>query len=269
MNRHPLGKGRQTLGPRSFLLPVPSLLWLLLPAVLWAFLTNSTLRAASDFDQARKAYEQGDLPGAVAGFERALQGAPGGVGVLYNLGNARYRQGEMGRALAAWRQAQWITPRDPALRHNLDLIRRRLNQPEPPFWRRWLAWFTLDEWAVSAVVLVWAWSLWRIVVRFRPRSADSLSGIRGALGLVAAAVLVAWVSAWVCAFHGPNAAIAGREVPARYGPLEESDVAVTFTDGTEVRVEQSRNGWVRVVDAEGRGGWVQGLQVARHHPRIP
>lgn len=269
MTRHHPGSRRRTLGPDGFLLPGPRLLWLFLPSVLWTFLTISTLRAASDFDQARKAYEQGDLPGAVAGFERALQGAPGGVGVLYNLGNARYRQGEMGRALAAWRQAQWITPRDPALRHNLDLIRRRLGQPESPFWRRWLAWFTLDEWAVSAVVLVWAWSLWRMVVRLRPRSADSLSGIRRLLGFVAAAVLVAWVSAWVCAISGPNAAIAGREVAARYGPLEESDIAVNFADGTEVRVEQSRNGWVRVVDAEGRGGWVQGLQVARHHPLIP
>jgi tetratricopeptide (TPR) repeat protein len=89
--------------------------------------------AASDFDQARKAYEQGNQEEAVAGFERALRGAPGGVGVLYNLGNARFRQGELGRALAAWRQAEWITPRDPALRHNLDLIRRRLGQPEVAF----------------------------------------------------------------------------------------------------------------------------------------
>jgi hypothetical protein len=24
-----------------------------------------------------------------------------------------------------------------------------------------------------------------------------------------------------------------------------------------------------VVDAEGRSGWIQGLQVARYHPRIP
>jgi hypothetical protein len=225
--------------------------------------------AASDFDQARKAYEQGDQEAAVAGFERALQGAPGGVGVLYNLGNARFRQGEMGRALAAWRQAQWITPRDPALRHNLDLICRRLGQPEVPLWKRGLGFLTLDEWAVSAVLLVWAWSGWQIFVGIRPGLADSGSGVRRVLGVSAAFVLGAWLSAWVSIHRGPNAAVAGKEVAARFGPLDESDIAVNFPDGTEVRVEQSRNGWVRVVDAEGRGGWIQGLQVARYHPRIP
>ena len=236
---------------------------------LWVMLLMGSTWAASDFDQARKAYEQGNPTEAVAGFERALSGAPGGVGVLYNLGNARFRQGEMGRALAAWRQAEWITPRDPALRHNLDLIRRRLSQSEPPFWKQWLLLLTLDEWAVVAGVLVWVWSGWQIFIRIKPRLADSGSGVRWLLGAVAAVALGGWVTAWILVQQGPNAAIAGKEVPARFGPLEESDIAVNFADGTEVRVEQYRNGWVRVSDAEGRGGWIPGLQVARYHPRIP
>lgn len=235
---------------------------------IWVLLLVLPSRAASEFDQARKAYEQGDPAAAVAGFERALSGAPGGVGVLYNLGNARFRQGEMGRALAAWRQAEWITPRDPALRHNLDLIRRRLGQPEPPFWHRWIGFLTLDEWAGACLVLVWLWSGWHLLIRLKPGLADSGSGVRGVLGGVAIAVLGVWVSAWITVQRGPNAAIAGKEVPARYGPLEESDTVVNFADGTEVRVEQSHNGWLRVVDAEGRGGWVPGLQVARFHPLI-
>jgi tetratricopeptide (TPR) repeat protein len=164
----------------------------------------SAVWAASDFDQARKAYENGDQEAAVAGFERALQGAPGGVGVLYNLGNARFRQGELGRALAAWRQAEWITPRDPALRHNLDLIRRRLGQPEVPFWKRGLGWLTLDEWAVSAVLLVWAWSGWQIFVGIRPGWADSGSGVRRVLGVAAAAMVGAWLSAWAKLLTGPQ-----------------------------------------------------------------
>lgn len=238
-------------------------------ACLWALLSAGPVRAASDFDQARKAYEQGQYAEAVSGFERALQGAPGGVGVLYNLGNARFQQGELGRALAAWRQAQWITPRDPALRHNLDLIRRRLGRPEPEFWRRWLLWWTLDEWGVGAVGLVWAWVGWQIVVRLRPESARSGAGLRRAVGGMALLVVLGWASAWVSVVRGPNAAIAGREVAARYGPLDESEIAARFADGAEVRVEEQRNGWLRVSDAEGRGGWVQGLEVARYHPRIP
>lgn len=234
----------------------------------WLFLPIAPARAVSDFDQARKAYEQGDWATAVAGFERALHGAPGGVGVLYNLGNARYRQGELGRALAAWRQAEWITPRDPALRHNLELIRRRLGQPEVPFWRRWSAGLTLDEWAVCAVALVWVWAGWQVLGRLRPGWARWGAGLRAALGVLAAIVLAGWAGAGMSMLRGPNAAIAGREVAARYGPLDESDIAVNFADGTEVRVEQARNGWFRVVDADGRGGWVSGLQLARYHLEI-
>lgn len=236
---------------------------------LCVLLFAGSARAASDFDQARKAYEQGQYAEAVSGFERALHGAPGGVGVLYNLGNARFQQGELGRALAAWRQAQWITPRDPALRHNLDLIRRRLGRPEPELWRRWLNWWTLDEWGMAAVCLVWAWAGWQIVVRLRPESARSGGGLRGILGGMAVLVVLGWGAAWVSVVLGPNAAIAGREVAARYGPLDESEIATRFADGAEVRVEEDRNGWVRVTDAEGRGGWIPGLQVARFHPAIP
>jgi tetratricopeptide (TPR) repeat protein len=241
--------------------------WVL--AFLWLFLSAGVARAASEFDQARKAYDEGRFGEAVSGFERSLQGAPGGVGVLYNLGNARFRQGEMGRALAAWRQAQWITPRDPALRHNLDLIRRRLGQSGIPVWRRWLEWWTLDEWGGGAVALVWAWSVWGVLIRLRPGLARIGAGLRGLLGGFAALVVAGWIAAWVCVVRGPNAAIAGREVVARYGPLEESEIANRFTDGAEVRVEEHRNGWVRVSDAEGRGGWIQGLQVARYHPWLP
>jgi hypothetical protein len=128
---------------------------------------------------------------------------------------------------------------------------------------------TLDEWAVSAVFLVWAWSGWQLLVGIRPGLADSGSGVRRVLGVAAALVVVAWVSDWVLIYRGPNAAVAGKEGSARFGPLDESDIAVNFPDGTEVRIEQSRNEWVRVVDAEGRGGWMQGQHVARYHPRIP
>ncbi|MFM7556249.1 MAG: SH3 domain-containing protein, partial [Verrucomicrobiota bacterium] len=102
-----------------------------------------------------------------------------------------------------------------------------------------------------------------------PGCAGTGSGVRAVLGGMAALVAAGWLTAWVSVVRGPNAAIAAREVPARFGPLEESDIAVNLADGTEVRVEQHRNGWLRVVDAEGRGGWVQGFQVARYHLSIP
>ena len=66
--------------------------------------------AASDFDQARKAYEQGDQEAAVAGFERALQGAPGGVGVLYNLGNAYYMKQDYEKSINAYLLALKLNP---------------------------------------------------------------------------------------------------------------------------------------------------------------
>jgi tetratricopeptide (TPR) repeat protein len=64
--------------------------------------------------------------------------------VYYNLGNAYYRAGEFGRAIAAYRKAKPYRARDPYLEANLQqalsVAPGRLPQPPLPWWRHVLFW---------------------------------------------------------------------------------------------------------------------------------
>src|SRR5262249_8174739 len=59
--------------------------------------------------------------------------------VYYNLGNAYFRAGEYGRAIAAYRKAKPYRPRDPYLEANLrqalSVAPGRLKESPPPWWR--------------------------------------------------------------------------------------------------------------------------------------
>jgi tetratricopeptide (TPR) repeat protein len=72
--------------------------------------------------------------------------------VYYNLGNAYFRAGEYGRAIAAYRKAKTYRPRDPYLEANLQqaLSTAPGHLPEPPlpWWRHvlfWSGWLSFPE----------------------------------------------------------------------------------------------------------------------------
>src|SRR6476660_2313963 len=77
--------------------------------------------------------------------------------VYYNLGNAYFRAGEHGRAIAAYRKAKVYRPRDPYLeanlRQTLSVTPGRLTEPPPAWWRHvlfWSGWLSFPEKAYGA-----------------------------------------------------------------------------------------------------------------------
>jgi hypothetical protein len=77
--------------------------------------------------------------------------------VYYNLGNAYFRAGEYGRAIAAYRKAKLYRPRDPYLEANLRqalaVAPGRLPEPPVPWWRHvlfWSGWLSFPEKAYGA-----------------------------------------------------------------------------------------------------------------------
>src|SRR5262245_64763429 len=84
-----------------------------------AFLAGLPVRAAdmaSDFDAANKLYEQGRFSEAAAAYEKLLKAGAPPEAIHFNLGNAWFKAGQIGRAIAEWRRAERSSPRDPNVR---------------------------------------------------------------------------------------------------------------------------------------------------------
>ena len=71
------------------------------------------------FADAAKAYDENRLPEAIAGWQALADEGQALPEVLFNLGNAYYRHGDLGEAILAYRRAQRLAPRDPDVRANL------------------------------------------------------------------------------------------------------------------------------------------------------
>lgn len=215
--------------------------------------TGASPPPAASFDAANRLYEQQKYVEAARAFEALLRQQPTAA-VWFNLGNARLQSGEVGRAIAAYRHARRLEPRAADVSANLATARARVGLPGPAldFLQRWLS---PDGWALLALATVFGWLGVQAAREVSPAFRRTTGGLVKTLGLaavlgVAAAALVAW------SVRGAHAVVTRADAPARFGPVEESQVAFTLPDGAEVRVLAQRPGWLQVRDRAGRAGWV-------------
>lgn len=200
-----------------------------------------------------EAFESGDLDGAIDTWSEAVDGGAPSGRLLYDLGNAWYRKGDLPRAVACYRAAQRLRPRDGNVHHNLALARADLSGlPEPvgPL-PGWTALLTVGELALGGFALTvlgsgatLAW--WRRRVR-----AWLTAGV-----LLVAVGLGLSVTAWVGGSHGAVAVVVDSTVAVRDAPAAEAGARHELEPGSELRILDSLGDFHLVVDGNGRRGWV-------------
>lgn len=228
------------------------LLWLLLLSV-----STVAAQPAAEFEAANKLFEQGKFSDAAAAYEKLLTNGPTAA-LHFNLGNARFKSGQPGRAIFHYHHALRLAPRDPDSRGNLQFARRSLGATgEENLGQHLLRLHTLDEWAWLAGAGLGAWFLLLALGETLPARRAAFAGLTksfGVLSLVLTALLGA--AHWERSATRLAVVVVG-EAPARPGPLAESKVAFTLRDGTEVAVLDSKDDWLHVRDAGLRAGWVR------------
>jgi tetratricopeptide (TPR) repeat protein len=230
-----------------------------------AWLPMCSRAALSDaaFESANKLYEEGKFAQAAAAYESLVKSGQASAALYFNQGNAWFKSGQIGRAIAAYRQAEQLSPRDPDLRANLQFARNQTPSPTlwPSRWQRWLDRLTLNEWTLLAAGAVWLWLLLLAVLQWRPALKPAL---RGYVYSLAAMVVL------LCACVGASlretrfvrsAIVVAPEAAVRFTPLAESQTAFTVHDGAEMRVLDQKDEWLQVSAGPRRVGWLRRDQV--------
>jgi len=211
------------------------------------------------FDEGNRLYEQRKYSEAIAAYQSALTNGAASAELLFNLANACFKNGEVGRAILNYRKAAQLAPRDPDTQANLrfarDSISGSTSVPETMLDRA-AELFTLNELTVGATLLFWIWLALLIARQFRPvirPQVRTITTIAGALFLLGTAwLLTAWVHS-----RQETAIVVAREAIVPLGPLDESQTAFTAPDGTEMRLLDRRDKWIEVSDRQNRVGWVK------------
>ncbi|HYV31015.1 MAG TPA: tetratricopeptide repeat protein [Candidatus Binatia bacterium] len=239
---------------------------------LWAFAGRANDLSAT-FDAANRLYEQGKYSEAAVAYERLIQSGERSETLYFNLGDAFFKAGQLGRAIAAWRQGELLAPRDPGLRFNLQFARKRISGSDPAVsaaWQRALTALTLNEWTVLTSIALWIWFLLLALREVGPTLRQALSGYTATAGAAAFILAACIASAANLQLNSTTAVVTVPEAIARSGPFEEAKVLRQLRDGVELTVLDQfdlTNGgekqtWLQVRDTANQTGWLKGDQVA-------
>jgi len=220
------------------------------------------------FKEANRLYDQGQVAEAIAAYQKI---EPKTAHVWFNLGNAWFRQNQLGQAILNYERARRLTPRDPDVLANLRFAEQRagveeINTPARALSRHLEAFAmsrTLNEWALYQLLALWGVLLsvaaWVWFPRLRTLAVTL--GVITAVGFGLAAGLLAY--RWQTEHRSPLAVVVANQTPARFAPLADATVHVTLIEGTKVRIREDRDQWIFVERADGQQGWVKADSIAR------
>jgi tetratricopeptide (TPR) repeat protein len=216
----------------------------------------------AQFEDANRLYETGKFAEAASLYQAA---ATNGVSanLLFNLGNAHFKAGQLGQAMAAYQRSLRLDPHSPETRANLRFAREQANTQPPAttLRQRWLRKLALGEWTALASVAITLFLLLLAARQMKPELFDGKPlWIRlPAAGALAAALLLALAAADY--FSDSRAVVSVAKAVVRNGPLEESPESFKAIDGTELLVHDRKGDFLEVETGIGLKGWIRSSDV--------
>jgi tetratricopeptide (TPR) repeat protein len=220
--------------------------------------------ATEDFSVANKLYAEGKFSDAANAYEKILATGAVSPNLLFNCGNAEFKSGNLGKAIAAFRRAELLAPRDSEIRANLAFVRNQVQGAtvRESFWQNWLSNLSLNEWTIFAAIAFWLIFILLAAKQLRPVLAAKLKSatwIFAALTIFFSTILGVQAANH---FTKQTAVVISAQAIARSGPFDDAQGAFTARDGAELSVLDRRDDWVQVADGSGKTGWLSAKQLA-------
>jgi len=205
-------------------------------------------------DDGNRAYAEGRYADAIRCYLQAQEKDGFSANLLFDLGNAYARSGDVGHAVLSYERALLLSARDAGVREELANVRRGAGLASDPGrgWRDYHRYLTQDEWTwlgLAGGLVLLAVLLGR---RRLPRaSLVRLAGVGFLLALPAATALAKH------ALERDRAiVVADKDVDLRVSPYEEAEALGTLRPGQVVWITRSFDGFVMVRRPGGGAGWV-------------
>ena len=265
----------------SILLALPVLLWLQAPAFAADRAPDPKLDRniqAQEFLAGIKAYNAGDFQGATRAFEQVTGTGVRNPALFYNLGNAWFKihatehaPGSLGRSILWYERARRLTPNDPDLLFNLRQAQEQrkdsIEQEDSPllkvllFPRSLLGVRSLQIWALAGNLLLWlGLALWL----FSHVNRLKFAGRCGFwLGLPLLLLLLPAALYGLHQMGRSETVVLAEEVPVRSARGDDAPVLFALHEGALVRLEETRDGHVKLRLDQDKVGWAPEEAVAK------
>ena len=269
----PAPSGKRPANPRRDMLYIirvfhRGLAWLPVVAILLAGISGALAGdLPGEFSAANQLYAEGKFPEAAGAWQKIIQetqsAGRASAAVYFNAGNAEFKLGHLGRAIAAYRHAALLTPRDSEVLGNLEFARDQVQGAtvRPGRWQSWVGALTLNEGAGLTAGVFWLTFLLLALRQIRPALAPRLRGITlvaGVATILSGGVLAVQADRH---FNRQTAVVVASNVIARSGPYDDAQNIFAVHDGAELSVLDRHDDWFQVTDGTGKTGWLPRKQV--------
>lgn len=219
------------------------------------------------FARATDLYRTGSFAEAARTYESILaQGSTSGE-LYFNLGNAYYREGNVGRSILNFERAARLLPTDDDVAHNLRLARLRAVDridPVPEFflvvWLRALSEVISPTAARNVFLILWTLVFGSLVSLYLGRTAAIVRWSRIAFFVAVPLAIIAggvWLAQVTVLVDESSAIVLTPTVTARSSPDANAVDAFVVHEGAKVELGTSVDGWTRITLADGKVGWVR------------
>jgi tetratricopeptide (TPR) repeat protein len=214
----------------------------------------------AQFNAAVDAYKKGEFRQAIAQYEAFAAEHGANAALYYNLGNACYRDGQIGRALVNFERARRLAPHDADICANRDFVRQQVKEPEPPLSDRISEMLcgiaslnTMLALCSALYIFLIAGSIAWFFTRRRPLIIVNAALVMA--GVVAAALLYVKIDREVLTH---SAVVISGPADVRNGPGGDSSIGFTLPEGRTVTVLGGNGEWAAIgLPSEGLRGWIE------------
>lgn len=239
-------------------------------ALLFPLLTGAPTAYSQPLDpriaEAEQLYRDNNFPAVVEIYENLIRQGWASGEIYYNLGNAYYKQGELGRAIINYERARRYLGKDPDLELNLKIANLHVPDRIEPLPRLFVIKLfqavsdlcTVRTWGIllSAAEWVLLGCLAGLLFLRRPSLRRLLSSLFLFATVLAVFSAVFFVSGYSSAVKNLDGIVLVGLVEVRSAPEEASTELFTLHEGVKFRVMRQVAGWAEIHLADGKRGWI-------------
>jgi tetratricopeptide (TPR) repeat protein len=235
-----------------------------------AFSTGMSAGMQTPSDRYREAvesYKQADYRQSISLFQNLVDEGFESFELHYNLGNAAYKNGDLGLSVLSYERALILDPGNEDVAHNLNVVRARLRDKVAPIPLLFFVQWWNDLATGHRPEAMFAWSLgffWLLAF-----AAFVFFGIRRVLyrriALVAGIFLLAAFAVTLSLSllrtaeldAHKHAVVMSAEVIVRSSPDAAGVESFIVHEGLKVQILESRDNQYRIRLADGKNGWIE------------
>jgi len=220
-------------------------------------LMASGARAAdtAQFDVANQLYEAGKFDEARAAYALMVKNGPLSANLFYDLGNAEWKLGYAGQAVADYERALQLDPGHPQARVNLDFAREQTGAKTatPQWWEQALT--AIDANTASLLLSLCGWlAMFCLAVALLRPAGRAGPVVTLAISLLAGAYAAGCL--WEAKLQSAKAIVIAKSTPARAAPADVAPITDTLPAGSEVLAPEVRGPWTYCTLPDGTRAWV-------------